>query len=51
MLFGRVPWPAKDPMSYLKNMQTMPVIFDRTLNNISEESEDFIRKCLRVNEE
>ena len=50
MLFGKVPWVAKDPQSYLKNILAMPPPIDRKINNISIEAEDFIVHCLRVNE-
>lgn len=50
MCFGKVPWVAKDPQSYLKNILSIPPPIDRKINNISIEAEDFIVHCLRVTE-
>jgi len=51
MLYGRVPWPGKDPATYVKNIKSQPLVIDRDFNNISPEAEDFLIKCLKVKEE
>ena len=50
MCFGKVPWLAKDPQSYLKNILSTPPPIDRKINSISIEAEDFIIQCLRIKE-
>ena len=51
MLYGRVPWAGKDPATYSKNIRSQPLVVDQTLNKISPDAEDFLRKCLKVSEE
>lgn len=51
MLFGKVPWVGKDPVTYSKNIKTQPLVIDQSTNTISPEAEDFIRQCLKVSEE
>lgn len=51
MLFGRVPWTGKDPATYSRNIRNTPLAFDRNVNDISLEAEDFLQQCLKVNEE
>lgn len=50
LVFGKQPWPCRDCNSYLQNIKNMPLKFpfDKT---ISEEYKDFLRRCLKVNED
>jgi len=51
MLFGKVPWVGKDPASYSKNIRSIPLSFDLSVNAISVEAQDFLIQCLKVSEE
>ena len=51
MLYGQVPWKGKDPLNYLKSIKANPLSIDRTVNNISKEAENFLMRCLTINEE
>jgi len=51
MLYGKVPWVGKDPVTYSKNIKSQPLVFDDNIATISSEAEDFIRQCLKVSED
>jgi len=51
MLYGKVPWAGKDPATYSKNIRSQSIVFDENICIISSEAEDFIRQCLKVNED
>ena len=51
MLFGKVPWVGKDPVTYSKNIRSQALVIDQSINNVSPEAEDFLRQCLKVNDE
>ena len=51
MLFGKVPWPGKDPKAYVQNIRTQPLVIERKIHDISPEAEDFVRRCLHHEEE
>jgi calcium-dependent protein kinase len=50
LLYGKLPWPARDRNSYLKNIKTTPIKFpvDKI---VSEDMKWFIEKCLEINED
>jgi len=50
MLYGKVPWAGRDPATYLTNIKTQPLTLDRSINDISLEAEDFLLRCLKVQE-
>ena len=47
LLHGYTPWPAANELQLINNINHRPVIFDPL---ISEQSKDFIRKCLKRKE-
>jgi len=49
MLFGKTPWPCRTQYELINNMCTMPVKFPYNVK-ISDESKDFIKGCLTVEE-
>ena len=50
MIFGDTPWSCRDINSYLANIQTKPLLFPHS-KPISENSKDFLRKCLVIDEQ
>lgn len=47
MIFGSTPWPCRDVNSFLMNLMHNPLRFPYN-KAISEESKDFIQRCLVV---
>lgn len=49
MLFGKAPWNCRDVNSLLKGIKTTPLRFPYD-KPISDNTKDFIKKCLIVDE-
>ena len=49
MLYGKTPWPCRDVESLLEGIKTKPLLFPYD-KPISNNTRDFIRKCLQVEE-
>lgn len=49
MLVGKTPWNAKSQYELIKNIETEPVNFNFDIK-ISEESKNFIKMCLKIEE-
>jgi serine/threonine protein kinase len=48
LLHGYTPWPAQNEAQLINNIKTKNISFDSA---ISEKSRDFIRQCLKPNED
>ena len=48
MVYGQTPWPANNEVQLLNNIMTRPIPFN---TKISDQSKDFIKRCLKIKEE
>lgn len=45
MIFGETPWDAPNEYQLIKNIENMPLKFQKSLSPVTE---DFLRKCLGI---
>lgn len=50
MLFANTPWACKNVETYVRGMKTQPYINFPYKQNISDETKDFLRKTLTIDE-